>query len=415
MRGLAPGLRAMDLRVRDTLSGHPVAVRPARGRPVELYVCGPTVYDTAHVGHARTYLYFDVLRRTLEADGAPVRHVMNITDFEDKIDRRAAELGTSWRDLARREERAFVADLNSLDVRLPHARPRASDYVARMGQVARRLERTGRVRRVGDEWIYTAPERPARENFASSLELARHAVREPGRPFPTSSQGAREFMVWRLQEPPLASFPGPWGRGIPGWHLECFAMAEDLLRLPVDVHGGGRDLIYPHHYAENEVALTLDRVPFSRAFLHTAFVTQDGAKMSKSSGNLIPIRTAVGAVGAGALRWHVLARPYAERLEWRSEELAASAAEYELLRRTLTRALQPGAGGRLTARAVRAVADGVRNDLAANLATDRAIARLRAFGTRLYDSASGRAARGERGNIRSALRSIESRLGLALT
>jgi cysteinyl-tRNA synthetase len=404
----------MTVRIQDTLSGHPVPIHHRPRRPVALYVCGPTVYDAAHVGHARTYLYFDVLRRTLESAGARVRHVMNVTDFEDKIDHRAAELGTTWRDLARREERAFIADMDSLDVLPAHERPRASDYVARMTAAAGRLEKTGRVRRSGDEWIYTAPERSARENFPTGQELAAHAVLESRQPFPAPAEGAREFMVWKRQDPPKASFPGPWGRGIPGWHLECFAMAEHLLGLPVDVHGGGRDLIYPHHYAENEASLTLDRVPFARAFVHTAFVTQDGAKMSKSTGNLIPIRTAVAAVGPGALRWHLLSRPYFERLEWRSEELARSRDEYERVRRTIQEALQPGASGRLSSTSVGALADGVRRDLEDNLGTDRAIDRLRKFADRLSRSPNARFARGERVRSRAGIASIESRLGFAL-
>ncbi|HYA58661.1 MAG TPA: class I tRNA ligase family protein [Thermoplasmata archaeon] len=404
----------MFLRLQDSLSGRSRTVRRRPGRPIHLYVCGPTVYDTAHVGHARTYLYFDVLRRNLEAEQFPVRHVMNITDFEDKIDHRAAELGTTWRELARGEERAFWADMDSLGILRPHERPRASDFVARMTDVARRLDRTGRVRRKDGEWVYVPPERRPGENFPTGRELARHAVPEPRRPFPAASAGAREFMVWRPQDPPRTSFPGPWGRGIPGWHLECFAMAEELLGLPVDLHGGGRDLIFPHHYAENEVALALDRVPFARVFLHTAFVTQDGAKMAKSSGNLIPIRTAVGAVGPDALRWHLISRPYSERLEWRSEELARSGQEYERVRRAVTHALRPGAGGRLTAAAAWELEESIRRDLAINLGTDRALARLSTITALWEASPNGRVARGDRPKVRAALRSIESRLGLAL-
>jgi cysteinyl-tRNA synthetase len=404
----------MTVRVQDSLSGRRVSVRPRPGRPVSLYVCGPTVYDAAHVGHASTYLYFDILRRTLEADGRRVRHVMNITDFEDKIDHRASELGTTWRDLARREERAFFADMDSLDVLRPHERPRASAYVRRMTEVARRLERTGRVRRVGDEWIYSSPRRPEHDNFPTGAELAAHAVLEEDQPFPAPAEAAGEFMIWKRQEPPRASFRGPWGRGIPGWHLECFAMAEEILGLPVDLHGGGRDLIYPHHYAENETALALDHVPFARTFVHMAFVTQDGAKMSKSTGNLIPIRTAVGAVGSGALRWHLISRPYDRRLEWRSEELGRSLEEYERVRRTIQGALQPGGYGRLSAAAARALAAGVRRDLGSNLATERALARLSRFADRWERSPNARCAKGDRAAVRAAIASVESRLGLAL-
>ncbi|EQD36610.1 cysteinyl-tRNA synthetase, partial [mine drainage metagenome] len=125
-----------------------------------LYVCGPTVYDAAHVGHGRTYLYFDLLRRTLEEGGTTVRHIMNITDFEDKVDVRAAELGLTWKQLARQEERRFLSDLRQFGARMPHSTPRASDFVTHMVEVARRLDRTGRIHRQGDSWFYTPPTIP---------------------------------------------------------------------------------------------------------------------------------------------------------------------------------------------------------------------------------------------------------------
>ncbi len=403
----------MPVAVTDTLTGKRQRLPRPRGRPFGLYVCGPTVYNASHVGHARTYLFFDVLRRTLEADGYRVRHVMNITDFEDKIDQRAIDLGTTWRALARREERAFVADLESLDIRLPHERPRASDYVRRMVDVVRRLERTGRVRRQGDEWIYEAPARPAAENFSAASELAAHAVVEAGLPRPDPAT-AREFMVWRRQEPPRASFPSPWGRGIPGWHLECFSMAERLLALPVDLHGGGRDLIYPHHYAEMEIAFALADRPIARRFVHTALVFQDGRKMAKSTGNLVPVRAAVAAVGAGALRWYLLGTPYSQRLEWDAGNLARARDDYERARRTVSDSLSDGAGGPVPAARFARLAREVARDLDADLGTDRAIQRLRAFTEQLAARANGRVANGDRRRAIAAVRAIEDRLGIPL-
>ena len=281
----------MDLLLRDTLSGRAQPVRRRPGRPVSLYVCGPTVYDGAHVGHARTYLFFDLVRRHLEAEGIPVRHVMNVTNFEDKIDARAAELGLGWRSLALREEAGFLRDLRDLRILTPHVQPRASAFVPQMTDVARRLARNGRVHRQGDEWLYSPPNRPAGANFLTGKELGSHAVEEPDHPFPLDDASAGEFMVWKLQDRPRPSWPGPWGRGTPGWHLECYAMAHELLGLPVDVHGGGTDLIFPHHYAENEVALALNHRPFARLFVHPGLVLWEGSKMSKSKGNLVPLRT----------------------------------------------------------------------------------------------------------------------------
>jgi cysteinyl-tRNA synthetase len=404
----------MDLVLRDTLTGNRRAVRPPPDRPVAMYVCGPTVYDRAHVGHARTYLYFDVARRFLEAEGRKVLHIMNVTDFEDKLDVRAAALGVPWRALARREERGFFRDLADLGTLRPTFRPRASAFVPDMIRIARRLERTGRVRREGAERIYTAPPRPSGANFPTDRELATHAVQEPGHPFPTRTEAVGEFMVWRRQERPKPSWPSPWGRGIPGWHLECYAMAERLTRVPVDLHGGGLDLIYPHHHAENEIALALRGTPFSRVFLHTAFVLAAGAKMSKSTGNLVPLRDALDAAGAGPLRWYLLRAPYSQRVEWDPRDLAGAVAEFRDARSALAAWQRRGARGRGTAASAQRVAEGVRRDIAVGLGVDRAIARLKEWTGRLASDDRAALASGEHAAARRALREIEARTGLPL-
>jgi cysteinyl-tRNA synthetase len=404
----------MTLRLRDTLSGQLTTLRRRPGRPFSMYVCGPTVYAPTHVGHARTFLYFDVVRRCLAADGVPVRHVMNVTDFEEKIDRRAAALGLTWRALARREEASFLRDMDVLGILRPSFRPRASDFIARMVRVAARLGKTGRVERHGDAYYYHPPERLQQENFPLSAELAEHAVPEPGHPFPARESVAGEFLVWQRQEPPLPSWNGPWGRGMPGWHLECYAMAAQYLGVPVDLHGGGLDLIYPHHHAENEIAFALDGKPFSRVFLHTAFVLQDGSKMSKSTGNLVLLREALTEGGPGGVRWYLLSPPYSQRLAWEERRFSAAVEEHDGVRRAFGRWLSGGSGGRIGAAEARALSASVADDLAENLGTDRAIARLRGFADRLDADPTGQIATGERPAARAALQTIESRLGIPL-
>jgi cysteinyl-tRNA synthetase len=404
----------MTLRLHDTLTGRLSPVRRRPGRPVGMYVCGPTVYAPAHVGHARTYLYFDVVRRALIADRVPVRHVMNITDFEEKIDRRAAALGMTWRALARREEAGFFRDMDALGILRPTHRPRASDFIPRMVRVAARLEKTGRVRRDGDACYYRPPDRPREQNFPVTAELARHAVPEPGHPFPESESTAGEFMVWQRQEPPLPSWKGPWGPGMPGWHLECYAMAHEYLGVPVDLHGGGLDLVYPHHHAENEIAFALDGQPFSRHFLHTAFVLQNGAKMSKSTGNLVSIREALGAGSAGGLRWYLLRPRYSERLPWSLPAYAAADEEYGRVRSSIQRWLAGGGGGSVGAARATGLARAVRGDLSNNLGTDRAIARLRDFAAELDAASQPAVRRGERPAAAKALAEVEERLGIPL-
>ena len=221
-------------------------------------------------------------------------------------------------------------------------------------------------------------------------------------------------MVWKRQEPPKPSWPSPWGRGIPGWHLECYAMAEQLLGLPVDLHGGAPDLIYPHHYAENEEALALRGTPFSRVFLHTGFVLVAGAKMSKSTGNLISLRAALDDVGAGALRWYLLSTPYTQRLQWDPAALHRAAEEFALVRAAVKRTLTAAPAGHTAVVAVHRLAEGVRADLARGLATDRAFSRLRAWATRAPATATRRVTTADRIRLRRELRSIEHRTGLPL-
>jgi cysteinyl-tRNA synthetase len=381
---------------------------------VTLYVCGPTVYDAAHVGHARTYLFFDVVRRFLTGEGIPVHHVMNVTDFEDKIDHRAQELGLSWRALARKEEARFFRDMGDFGILPPHDRPRASAFLPEIVRVAEALDRTGRVRHEDDTWIYSPPDRPPAENFPTDAELARHAVIEPDHPFPRREGAVGEFVIWKRQDPPLPSWESRWGRGSPGWHLECYAMARRILDLPVDLHGGGLDLVYPHHHAENEIALALDRRPFSRLFAHTAFVLQGGEKMSKSTGNLIPLRAALARSSVGGLRWYLLSTPYRVRLEWDPQALARADQEYRELRRHIGRWLTLGAGGRLGSRLAQELAEATRQDLEEGLAAHRVIDRLRAFSSELSRDPSERVARGERTAAREALRAIEGRTGIPL-
>jgi len=411
--GAPAGGTPMELRLADSLTGRVRSIRPSHGRRTGLYVCGPTVYDAAHVGHARTYLFFDVARRFLEAEGYRVRHVMNVTDLEDKIDQRAAALGISSRALARGEERRFFRDLGAFGNLPPTYRPRASEYIPDMIRLARALERTGRVRRQDGEWRYEAPDRPEGENFATTADLARHAVVEPDHPFGEASCGERSFVVWKQLAPPLISWPSPWGRGAPGWHLQCFAMASRLVGVPVDLHGGGRDLVYPHHFAENEISLTLRGRPFAPVFLHAGLVLQDGSKMSKSVGNLVPLREALAAIGAAALRWYLLERPFRERFPWSEEGAARAREELDLLRATVRGWLGSSRPSGLGASRAMRLARTVRRALAQGLATDTVVRELRAFAAEV-GSRTGGVGRGEAPAARTALAAVEQRLGIAL-
>jgi cysteinyl-tRNA synthetase len=404
----------MLLRFHETLHDTVRRFHPPTDRPVHLYVCGPTVYDRSHVGHARTYLYFDIVRRFLGSQGLRVRHVMNITDFEDKITARANALGVSWRSLARREERGFFRDIARLGLLPPTDAPRASEYVPGMIQAIRRLERAKLVERTDGAVVYAPPRNVCHRNFSEGHGFDSHLVPEPGAPPPQDDGTASRFVLWRPQEAPAPRWPSPWGRGVPGWHLECYAMAHRLLGLPVDLHGGGTDLIYPHHFAENEVAMTLDGALFSRSFLHLPFVTQNGKKMAKSTGNLVPISTALDRGGPDALRWYLLGTPVTERLEWTSAGYAEATTSSEWVRRTFAAAVPGGAGGSLAVGGLAELRAGVHRDVADRLGVDRAIGRIESYAQSIAGRADGRYPRGSRSVVARELRAIDALLGTRL-
>ncbi|MCI4317491.1 MAG: class I tRNA ligase family protein [Thermoplasmata archaeon] len=403
----------LPLVLRDSLSGEtrPVSQRP--GTPLTMYVCGPTVNDRAHVGHGRTYLYFDLVRRFLRDQGVPVLHVMNITDFEDKITARAISFGLSWRQLARQEARRFHADLAALRLLPPDRTPWASQFVPEMIEIIRRLQRKGGVHREGDSWYYTPPVRDPR-NFPVGRELAAHAVPEPGQSLEALDSVKQDFLAWRNQEKPAASWPSPWGAGAPGWHLECFAMAEEILGIPVDLHGGGIDLVFPHHYAENEIALALHDSLFSRHFLHTAFVTEAGQKMSKSRGNLVPLREAIDTHGADAVRWYLASEPFHRRLDWATADFDRAAVTATHVTTQVRESLEPGAGGSLSVGALATVVEDVARLIGDGLQAEEAMLRISTWSEALARHPRGRFPRGDRLVAKRLYRRLGRLTGLAL-
>jgi cysteinyl-tRNA synthetase len=408
-----PTARAMVLSFRDSRDGEvrPLEVPP--GQPVRIYICGPTVYEASHVGHGRTYTYFDVFRRVLYDRGVATRVVRNLTDYEDKISWRASALGIGWRQLARQEERRFHRDMDALRILPVDAEPRASEFVPQMIAVGRRLQRTGRVERRGDEWIFCPPP-PSGRNFAVGDDFLAHVVPEPGHAAEPDQGAAREILVWKNQRSPMATWSSPWGKGAPGWHLECYAMAEKYLGIPVDFHGGGTDLIFPHHYAENEIALALDGSLFSRRFLHLGFVTQLHRKMSKSRGNLVPLWKALEQYGPDALRWYLLTPPYNARLEWDPRAAERARSEWEEVRDRLRAVVTPGAGGTLAAKRIEGLADRVRDRIEDGFAVHEALDEVRSCAAAIGAAGSAHLARGEAVRGRRALRRVESLLGMEI-
>ena len=278
-----------------------------------MYVCGVTPYDTTHLGHARTFLTFDVIARLLEATGQPVRYVQNVTDIDESILQRAARDGIGWKELGTREERAYLADMRRLGWRRPDVICHATKELPAMFGLIRALERRGAAYPLPRGVYFPVGVYPRYGELsgrsAASMEriLAGQddaKLEDPGRRDP------RDFALWRsVEDGP--TWPSPWGRGRPGWHLECSAMIRHHLGDQIDLHGGGIDLIYPHH--ENEIAQSetaTRKRPFSRVWAHVGPMQLGGKKMSKSDGNMIFVRDALKVTDPRALRLYVLDRHY---------------------------------------------------------------------------------------------------------
>ena len=346
----------------DTRRRAVVPFRP-RSRTVTLYVCGVTPYDTTHLGHARTFLIFDVLVRLLEARGMTVRYAQNVTDIDESILQRAARDRVDWRALGRREERAFREDMQRLRWRRPDVMPHATRELAGMRALITRLVRKRAAYPV-DGSVYFDVTRDRRYGELSRLTALRMrrilaaqddaALEDPRRRDPL------DFALWR-KVPDGPTWPSPWGRGRPGWHLECSAMALRHLGERVDIHGGGSDLIYPHH--EDEIAQSeaaTGKRPFAGWWVHAAPVRLGGVKMSKSLGNMVFVRDALRSTTPQALRLYLLDRHY--RRAFDHDEAALSRARTRAA--ALADALGRGRVGPLSDdRATRAVLATLDDDL----------------------------------------------------
>src|SRR5271155_1274163 len=289
---------------------------------VRMYVCGPTVYDRAHIGNGRAIIVFDVLFRLLrDIHGKDhVRYVRNITDVEDKINAAARANGEPIGALTARTIAAFHEDMAALNALAPDIEPRATDYIAQMIAMIARL--------IASDHAY-----PAEGHVLFAVASAPGYGRLSGRSVDEMIAGARveiapykrdpaDFVLWKPSGPELPGWASPWGRGRPGWHIECSAMAERHLGETIDIHGGGNDLVFPHH--ENEVAQSTcahDGRIFARYWLHNGMLTVDGEKMSKSLGNFFTIRDVLARAPGEAIRFYLLGTHYRQPLDWTREGL----------------------------------------------------------------------------------------------
>ncbi|HEU4954256.1 MAG TPA: cysteine--tRNA ligase [Gemmatimonadales bacterium] len=397
----------MSLALYNTLTRRTDPLVPLAPGRISLYTCGPTIYNYAHIGNFRTFLFEDLLRRWLEASGYEVFHIMNLTDVDDRTIAAAGGRGVSLRAHVDPFARAFEEDRDWLRIVPPHAQPRATEFIPAMIRLIEGLLVKGVAYRGEDGSVYFAIARFPEYGRLSQLDRRelRAGASERVSADEYAKEDARDFVLWKAARPEDeavgAAWDAPFGRGRPGWHIECSAMALELLQRHwntdvLDIHAGGVDLIFPHH--EDEIAQSCaytGRAEFARHWVHGEFLRIDGTKMSKRYGNILTVRDLrEQGVEPGAVRLLLFGTHYRQLLEWSDEALAAAregSARLGAFRDRLERA----AGG-ADAPAARALADRFRVGFAAALDDDlnapRAIAALFELvreGNRLLDEGIG--------------------------
>src|SRR6476661_5487243 len=310
------------LRIYDTAARAKVEFVPRRAGQVSMYVCGPTVYDVPHVGHGRTAVAFDVIRRYLQWRGESVTYVSNITDIEDKIIRRAHERGTSEEELARTYESAYWEQLDRLDVLRPDDMPHATDFIAPMQQLISELVLAGRAYVIEGQGVYfevaTLPDYGALSHRRADDLLEGAGARVE---IDEEKRSPLDFALWKAAKPGEPEWPSPWGAGRPGWHIECSAMSLEILGAGFDIHGGGDDLVFPHHENERAQAEGAGH-EFARHWIHSGMVMVGREKMSKSLGNFTNLSDALDRHGPRAFRLLALQTHYRKQLEMGDKELS---------------------------------------------------------------------------------------------
>jgi cysteinyl-tRNA synthetase len=348
------------------------------GKALRMYACGPTVYDYGHIGNFRTFLQVDVLRRFLRLTGTEVRHVMNITDVDDKIIRNAAEAGVPIGDYTAPYEQAFFEDLEALGVEQPELFARATKHIPKMVELIERLAENGAAYQSEDgSWYFRLSSFPeygklSKKDLSGMEDGARVDVDE------YEKDSARDFALWKAAKPGETSWDTAIGVGRPGWHIECSAMAMEYLGESFDLHAGGEDLMFPHH--ENEIAQSesVTHKTFARHWMHVRFLLVDGRKMSKSEGNFYTLRDLLlKGYKASAIRLALISVPYRHQMNFTFDGLIDATNAIERLR-TFHQRLTQGSFAAGKNPALQDAAAKVQADYLAALANDLNTAEARA-------------------------------------
>lgn len=317
--------------------------KPLNDKEVKIYVCGITPYDTTHLGHAFTYVAFDVLIRYLKFKGYKVIYAQNVTDIDDDILKRAKETKKNWKELGGFWTNKFLKDMKALNVLSPTHFVKATDSIPKMIEIIKSLLQQ-KIAYENDGNIYFSIDKFKKYGELSKLnrdQMLLIAKDRGGNLNDPKKQDPLDFLLWQHQQKDEPSWKSPWGMGRPGWHIECSAMIRQYLGEQIDIHGGGWDLIYPHH--ESEIAQSesfTHKVPYVKYWMHTAMLMFEGEKMSKSLGNLVMVSDLLKKYSANAIRWVLLSHHYRTPWEFSFEEL--DIAEIEI--KKILNALNPYLG-----------------------------------------------------------------------
>lgn len=325
----------MTLRLFDTATRQLRDFEPLRPGHASIYLCGATVQSVPHIGHVRSGVAFDILRNWLAYDGLDVAFVRNVTDIDDKILTKAAEHGRPWWEWAATHERAFTWAYDQLGVNAPSIEPRATGHIPQMIEYMQRIIDNGHGY-AADGNVYATPATIENYGFLSGQKLDEM---DQGESAGTGKRDPRDFTMWKAAKPGEPAWDTPWGRGRPGWHIECSAMATTYLGDSFDIHCGGLDLQFPHH--ENEAAQARAAGDgFAQYWLHNGWVTMSGEKMSKSLGNVLSIPNVLQLVRPVELRYYLGSAHYRSMLEYSEAALAEAAAGYRRIEKFLVRAAE---------------------------------------------------------------------------
>ncbi|OGP59598.1 MAG: cysteine--tRNA ligase [Deltaproteobacteria bacterium RBG_13_52_11b] len=323
----------MSLRIYNTMTGEKEEFVPLRGKKVGMYVCGVTVYDLCHIGHARAGVIFDAIYRFLRYRGYDVTYVRNFTDIDDKIIKRANEEGGDYRTIAERYIKEFYADMGMFNLEKPQIEPRATEHISEMIRLVSTLIEKGYAYPSGGDVFFSV------ERFAGYGKLSKRNLEE-------MQAGARievdekkenplDFALWKASKPGEPFWESPWGKGRPGWHIECSVMSQKYLGETLDIHGGGKDLIFPHH--ENEIAQSEAATgqPFVHYWVHNGFVNINKEKMSKSLGNILTLKEIFREWHPEVVRLFLLSHHYRSPVDFSFESLSEAKAGLDRFYTTL--------------------------------------------------------------------------------